>query len=200
MVVFEKGKPKTSHYKRFRIKTVAGADDYAMLHEVLKRRFSRLKKDDSATGTWANMPDLILIDGGKGQLNAARAALAEAGADFIPVAGLAKENEEIFIPHKKEPVTLPRSSPGLHLLQRLRDEAHRFALAYFTRVRKKKTFRSALDSVPGIGPRRKRALLRKFGTLQAIKEATADDLSATEGMTRKQAEALKEYIITDYAG
>lgn len=194
MVVFEKGKPKPAHYKRFRIKTVAGADDYAMLYEILKRRFNRLKKDDSATGTWAYMPDLILIDGGKGQLNAALAALSETGADFIPVASLAKENEEIFIPHKKEPVALPRSSPSLHLLQRLRDEAHRFALAYFTRVRKKKTFTSALDSVPGIGSKRKRALLRQFGTLQAIKKATVDDLTTTEGMTKKQAKTLKEYL------
>ncbi len=194
MVVFEKGKPKPAHYKRFRIKTVTGADDYAMLREVLKRRFHRLKKDDSTAGTWANMPDLLLIDGGKGQLNAAISALGEAGTDFIPVASLAKANEEIFIPRKAKPIILPRSSPGLQLLQRLRDEAHRFALAYFTKVRQRKTFTSALDSVPGVGPRRKRALLRQFGTVQAVREATVDDLATTKGMTRKQAKTIKEYL------
>jgi len=195
MVVFEKGKPKPAHYKRFRIKTVTGADDCAMLREVLKRRFRHFNKDDfRAAGTWANMPDLLLIDGGKGQLNAAISALGEAGTDFIPAASLAKESEEVFIPQKREPIVLPRSSPGLQLLQRLRDEAHRFALAYYTKVRQRKTFTSALDSVPGVGPRRKRALLRQFGTVQAVREATVDDLAATKGMTRKQAETIKEYL------
>jgi excinuclease ABC subunit C len=196
MVVFEHGKPKPAHYRRFRIKTVDGANDYAMLQEVLKRRFNRVALPDTATpDTWAIIPDLVLIDGGKGQLNAARSALKETGTDAIPIASLAKENEEVFLPERKNAVILPRNSPGLHMLQRVRDEAHRFAIAYHTRVRKKKTFTSALDSVPGIGPVRKRALLKKFGTVRAIKEAPLEELLKVSGMTRTAAEKLKENLI-----
>ena len=194
MVVFEKGKPKPSHYRRFRIKTVSGADDYAMLREVLIRRFKRLKSEDSAPGTWAIIPDLVLIDGGKGQLNAARSTMDEAGAGSVPVASLAKENEEIFVPQKAEPVVLSRSSPGLQLLQRIRDEAHRFALGYHTRIRRRETFASALDSVPGIGPSRKRSLLRQFGSVQAIKGASVEELAAASGMSKNQAKKVKEYL------
>jgi excinuclease ABC subunit C len=191
LVVFEQGKPKPANYRRFRIKTVSGVDDYAMLGEVLKRRF---KRGDQASDSWTVMPDLVLIDGGKGQLNAALAAMREVGADSIPAAGLAKENEEIFIPQKSKPIVLPRSSPGLQLLQRLRDEAHRFALGYHQRVRKKQTFTSVLDSVPGIGPRRKRALLRQFGSVKAIREAPLEELAGVKGMTRKLAKELKEQL------
>jgi len=191
MVVFEEGKPKPSHYRRFKIKTVSGVDDYAMLGEVLKRRF---KRGDQASGSWAAMPDLVLIDGGKGQLNAARTAMKEMGADFIPAAGLAKENEEIFIPQKSKPIILPRSSPGLQLLQRLRDEAHRFALGYHQRVRRKQAFASALDTIPGIGPGRKRALLRQFGSVKAIREASVEELAGVKGMTPKLAQKIKESI------
>ncbi|MBA7476383.1 UvrABC system protein C [subsurface metagenome] len=191
MVVFEQGRPKPSSYRRFRIKTVAGIDDYAMLGEVLKRRF---KRGSQASGSWAAMPDLVLIDGGKGQLSAALAAMREMGADSIPAAGLAKENEEIFIPKKSKPVVLPRSSPGLQLLQRLRDEAHRFALGYHRRVRKKQAFASALDTVPGIGPGRKRALLRQFGSVRAIREAPLEELAAAKGITPKLAKKIKEFL------
>jgi excinuclease ABC subunit C len=191
LVVFEQGKPKPANYRRFRIKTVSGVDDYAMLGEVLKRRF---KRGDQASDSWTVMPDLVLIDGGKGQLNAALAAMREVGADSIPAAGLAKENEEIFIPQKSKPIVLPRSSPGLQLLQRLRDEAHRFALGYHQRVRRKQTFASALDSVPGIGPRRKRALLRQFGSVKAVREAPLEELAGVKGMTRNLAKKMKEYL------
>ena len=191
MVVFDRGKPKSSHYRRFRIKTVTGADDYAMLREVLRRRF---KRAGSASDTWAILPDLVLIDGGKGQLNAARAAMQEMGAGSVPIASLAKENEEIFIPQKAEPIILPRSSPGLQLLQRLRDEAHRFALGYHQRVRKRETFASVLDSIPGVGPKRKRALLRQFGSVKAIKEAPVEKLAAARGMTESLAKKIKEYL------
>ncbi|GAI01953.1 unnamed protein product, partial [marine sediment metagenome] len=112
--------------------------------------------------TWAILPDLVLIDGGKGQLNSVLVAMHEVGADSVPTASLAKENEEIFVPQKREPIILPRSSPGLQLLQRLRDEAHRFALGYHQKIRRRQTFASALDSIPGIGPKRKRALLKQF--------------------------------------
>jgi excinuclease ABC subunit C len=191
LVVFERGRPRPDHYRRFKIKTVSGADDYAMLGEVLKRRFRRA---GDASGSWAVMPDLVLIDGGKGQLGAARAAMREAGAEDIPAAALAKENEEIFIPGSSKPVVLPRSSPGLQLLQRLRDEAHRFALGYHQRVRKKQTFASALDGIPGIGPRRKRALLRQFGSVRAIREASVSELVTVKGMTRSLAEKIKESL------
>ncbi|MGD1118738.1 MAG: excinuclease ABC subunit UvrC [Dehalococcoidales bacterium] len=194
MVVFEKGRPKTAHYRRFRIKTVEGANDYAMLQEVLKRRFKHAAGESTgAEDTWAVRPDLVLIDGGKGQLNAALEALEETGT-AVPVIGLAKENEEIFLPGKKLPVILPKSSPGLQLLQRLRDEAHRFAINYHTNLHRKKTFTSVLDSIPGIGPRRKHALLRQFGTIQTIREASVEELVAATGMTHTQAEKIKEYL------
>ncbi len=194
MVVFEKGKPKPAHYRRFKIKTVSGANDYAMLQEVLQRRFRHVTKSEtSAADTWAILPDLVLIDGGRGQLNAALSALGEAGRS-IPVASLAKENEEIFIPGRKEPVVLPRSSPGLQLLQRLRDEAHRFAITYYARVHRRQTFTSALDSIPGIGPKRKRALLRRFGSVQRIRDASIDELVAATGMAPGQAKKIKEYL------
>jgi len=191
LVVFEGGKPKPAHYRRFKIKTVSGVDDYAMLGEVLKRRF---KRGDQASASWAVMPDLVLIDGGKGQLSAALTAMREVGADSIPAAGLAKENEEIFIPGRSRPVVLPRSSPGLQLLQRLRDEAHRFALGYHQRVRKKQALISVLDGIPGIGPRRKRALLRQFGSVKAIREAPLDELASVKGITRNLAKKIKEYL------
>jgi len=191
MVVFDKGKPKPSHYRRFRIKTVAGADDYAMLQEVLSRRFKHIGE---ATDAWAILPDLVLIDGGKGQLSAVRTVMKEVGAESIPTASLAKENEEIFIPQQTEPIILPRSSPGLQLLQRLRDEAHRFAIGYYQKVHKKETFTSSLDAIPGIGPGRKRALLRKFGSVQAIREASEEDLAAVSGMTRSAVKKIKECL------
>ena len=194
MVVFERGKPKPAHYRRFRIKTVIGADDYAMLHEVLKRRFKRFSSETSTPDTWAIIPDLVLIDGGKGQLNAALSAMGEVGVASVPIASLAKENEEIFIPQRTEPIILPRSSPGLQLLQRLRDEAHRFALGYYQKIRKRETFASAFDAMFGIGPKRKRALLKRFGSIQAIKEASIEELAATKGMTESLAKRVKESL------
>jgi excinuclease ABC subunit C len=191
MVVFEKGKPKPAHYRRFRIKTVPSTDDCAMIHEVLSRRFKHLS---DASAAWATQPDLVLIDGGKGQLNAALSAMTQAGAKSIPIASLAKENEEIFIPQQPEPITLPRRSPGLKLLERLRDEAHRFALGYHLRTRSKQSIASALDSVPGIGPKRKRALLRQFGGVQGIRNASTEELAATKGMNMKLAQKVKEYL------
>jgi excinuclease ABC subunit C len=191
LVVFDKGRPKPAHYRRFKIKSVSGADDYAMLAEVLKRRF---KRADAASGSWAIKPDLVLIDGGKGQLNAALQAMREMGAVDIPAAGLAKENEELFVPGKAKPIVLPPSSPGLQLLQRLRDEAHRFALGYHHRLRKRQTFASALDSVPGIGAKRKKALLRQFGSLKAIREASFEELTNVSGITKGLAQKIKENL------
>jgi len=193
MVVFEQGKPKPSHYRRFRIKTVPGANDYAMLQEVLKRRFKRAS-NASAPNTWAILPDLVLIDGGKGQLNAALAVMREAGAGSIPTASLAKENEEIFLPQISEPIILPRNSMALYLLQRIRDEAHRFAIGYYHKMHTRKSLASALDSMPGIGPKRKRALLKKFGSVKVIREASVDELAQVKPMTRSAAEKVKEYL------
>ncbi len=190
MAVFARGKPKPAHYRRFKIKTVSGADDYAMLAEVLKRRFKHV---ENTTDRWPH-PDMVLVDGGRGQLNAALSALREAGVGDIPVASLAKENEEIFIPGSPKPIVLPRTSPALQLLQRLRDESHRFAIGYHRRLRKKETFVSALDTVPGIGPKRKRELLRRFGSIKSINEASIDDLAAVEGMNNTLAKKLKESL------
>jgi excinuclease ABC subunit C len=139
------------------------------------------------------MPDLLLIDGGKGQLGAALEVLGEVGVS-VPAAGLAKENEEIFLPGEKEPLVLPKSSPALQLLQRLRDEAHRFAISYFARVHRRDAFTSVLDEVPGIGPKRKRALLRRFGSVQRIRDASVEELVAATGMARPQAEKIKGYL------
>ena len=191
MVVFDKGKPKPAHYRRFRIKTVSGANDYAMLQEVLKRRFKRISH---AANAWAILPDLVLIDGGRGQLNCAVAAMQEVGAESIATASLAKENEEIFIPQRAKPIILPHSSPGLQLLQRLRDEAHRFALGYHQKIHKKETFASALDTIPGIGAKRKRSLVKQFGSVGAIRRASIEELAATEGMSRRLAKRIKELL------
>jgi len=193
MVVFDKGKPKPAHYRRFRIKTVSGADDYAMLHEVIKRRFKR-SGDTSASDGWAIFPDLVLIDGGKGQLNAAQAAMHEVGVDSVPVASLAKENEYLFIPQEAKPIILPGNSPGLQLLQRLRDEAHRFALGYHQKIRQKKTFASAFDGITGIGPQRKRTLLRQFGSSRAIQQASVEELATTKGISQSLARRIKEHL------
>ncbi len=194
MVVFEKGKPRPAHYRRFRIRTVAGADDYAMLREVLRRRFKRSGSQTSGSDTWAIMPDLILVDGGKGQLNAVLSAMKELDITTVPVTSLAKEREEIFVPWQTRPVVLPHSSPGLRLLQRLRDEAHRFALGYYQKVHRRETFASAFDGVVGIGPKRRRALLKRFGSVQAIREASVEELAGTEGMTGSLAKKVKESL------
>ena len=193
MVVFERGRPQPAHYRRFRIKTVPAADDYAMLREVIQRRFNhREGKEDR--NNWSILPDLVLIDGGRGQLNAVFEAMQAIGADRVPVASLAKENEELFTRQKKAAIKLPQSSPGLQLLQRLRDEAHRFALGYHHRLRQKQTLGSALDDVPGIGAKRKRQLLRQFGSVRAIREAPLPELAATKGMSQSLAQKIKECL------
>ncbi|MBI2831561.1 MAG: excinuclease ABC subunit UvrC [Chloroflexi bacterium] len=197
MVVFENGKPKPSHYRRFRIASVTGANDYAMLQEVLRRRFKRSAQkaaDTARPDGWTTLPDLVLIDGGKGQLNAALASMKDLGADSIPTAGLAKENEEIYLPHRARPVVLPHSSPGLQLLQRVRDESHRFALGYHKKVHKRETFASALDGITGIGPKRKRALLKHFRSVQAIRDASPEELAAVKGMILELARKVKELL------
>jgi excinuclease ABC subunit C len=193
MVVFEEGKPRPTHYRRFRIKTVPQANDFAMLSEVMSRRFSRIKAE-TADGDWTAWPDLVLIDGGKGQLSAAREAMEKVGAGHLQLASLAKENEEIFIPGHSPPIRLQVSSPGRQLLQRIRDESHRFALGYHHNLRKKHTFTSALDNIPGIGPYRKKVLLKHFGTVTKIREAALEEIQAVPGFSSYLARMVKENI------
>lgn len=207
MVVFLDGRPAPRQYRKFRIKTVEGADDFATMREVLRRRFKRAagrierraletgETDASADdGDAWDLPDLVIVDGGKGQLRAAAEVMRELGVYDIPAVGLAKRHEELFAPGEDAPIILPRGSEALYLVQRVRDEAHRFAIAYHRRVRGKAATASALDSVPGVGPRRKRALLRKFGSLKAVREAAVDDIASTPGYTRALAERVKERV------
>jgi len=200
MIVLEKGIPKPAHYRRFKIKTVTGADDYAMIQEVLRRRFKRaagareLNETTPQKDNWAINPDLILIDGGKGQLSSAVNAIEELGMHSVPVASLAKENEDVFMPGKAEPVDIPKDSSALHTLQRARDEAHRFAISYHRRLRSRKGIASVLDDIPGIGPKRKKALLIRFKSVKGIKEASPEELSKTKGITPALARNIKEYL------
>ncbi len=195
MVVFERGKPKTAHYRRFRIKTVPGADDCAMLREVLGRRFRRSNRQSVGdSGAWAVVPDLILIDGGKGQLGAALTVMKELDINGIPAAGLAKEREELFVPDRSYPIILPPDSLGLRLLRHIRDEAHRFALGYHQKIRLREGLTSTLDTIPGVGPKRKRALLKKFGSFQAIREASIEELAAVDGVGLFAARKIKEHL------
>ncbi len=192
MVVFEDGKPAKKEYRRFNIKTVVGADDFASMKEIIGRRFRRAKDHDEETeGKWTTLPDLVIIDGGKGQLNAALEALEEVGMTEVPICGLAKENEEIFLPGRPDSIILPRDSQSLYLVQRVRDEAHRFAITFHRSTRGKKALKSQLDEIPGVGPARKKALMRKFGSLKNIREASVEDLLQVDGINRSVAEAIK---------
>ncbi len=196
MVVFINGQPKPSHYRRFRIRTVTGIDDYAMMQEVLRRRFKRASRaGETETGeSWRSTPDLVLIDGGQGHLNAALEVIREPGIESIPIAGIAKQNEGIFLPQAVEPMVLPRNSQALYLLQRIRDEAHRFAISYHLQARTKGTLTSGLDEVPGIGPKRRRALLKKFGTLSKMRAASLDELASVPGITRPLAAKVQDSL------
>ncbi|HWQ27520.1 MAG TPA: excinuclease ABC subunit UvrC [Dehalococcoidia bacterium] len=203
MVVFVDGHPRPREYRRFRIKTVAGANDFASMAEVLRRRFKRAGQAAGANGespagpadeSFGALPDLVIVDGGKGQLHAALDVLRDLGVEQIPVAGLAKRQEELFVKDMVEPIVLPRTSQALYLVQRVRDEAHRFAITYHRNVRAKAGMQSALDAVPGVGPKRKKALLRKFGSVKAIREASVDEIAATVGFTRRLAEAVKAHL------
>ena len=249
MVVFEGGRPKNSEYRRFKIKQVEGANDYASHQEVLRRRFRKAANANTSLPSapdedisvpigetedeiiedgedsedskgqpaahahngkqtepalqhdWA-MPDLVIIDGGRGQLNAALEVMHDLRLD-IPTIGVAKEEglhtksttgEEIYTASSPEPIILPRNSQGLYLVQRIRDEAHRFGITYHRQVRSARTFKSVLDEIPSIGPKRKQALMKHFGSVRAISAASIEDLTALDGMTRDAAEKVKEYI------
>jgi excinuclease ABC subunit C len=193
MVVFEDGRPRTGEYRRFRIRTVTGANDVASHHEVLRRRFRKPKTGDEGSAEalrWA-MPDLVVVDGGRGQVSAAKAALDELGLHDLPLAGLAKEREELFLPGRLQPVVLPATSAALYLVQRLRDEAHRFAITFHRELRRKATVRSVFDDLPGIGPRRRQALLRVFGSVKRIREAPIEQVAAVPGIGPALAARIK---------
>jgi excinuclease ABC subunit C len=207
MVVFENGQPANGQYRRFQIKTVEGTDDFASLQEMLRRRFARAGHrgeggpptetevaPGDATKGWTRMPDLIIIDGGKGQLNAGLEVLQKLGLERLATVSLAKQNEEIFTPFSSLPVMLPRDSQALYLVQRIRDEAHRFAITYHRKVRGRKSVRSVLDDLPGVGPKRKAALLKRFGSVKGIKEASLEDLVATPGIDRATASSVKDRL------
>ena len=188
LVSFNNGRPDRANYRRFKIKTVEGQDDFASMAEVVGRRYSRLKREAKS------MPDMILIDGGKGQLGMACAELAKLGLEKIPVIGLAKEFEEIYLPGKSEPLRLGLDHPAVKLLQRLRDECHRVANSYNAQLRLKKISESVLDEFPGIGERRKAALLKKFGSVQRLKTATLEQIAALPGFGGQSAEELKNFL------
>jgi len=194
MVVFEDGKPAKREYRRFKIKTVDGPNDFASMKEVVGRRFRRAAENDEETeGKWTSLPDLVIVDGGKGQLSSALEALNEVGMD-VPIAGLAKENEELFLPNQPYPVILPRDAQALFLVQRIRDEAHRFAVTFHRERRSKAAVHSDLDEIKGIGPKRKKALIKHFGSVKAIKAASELDLVAVEGITPAIAAQIKAQL------
>ncbi|MGD0743706.1 MAG: excinuclease ABC subunit UvrC [Verrucomicrobiota bacterium] len=212
LVSFRNGRPDRANYRRFKIKTVEGQDDFASMAEVVFRRYSRLKKEMEDRGTETekgarnksptpnsqlqstNFPDLIMVDGGKGQLNAACAELIKLGLGEIPVIGLAKEFEEIYLPGESQPLRLGLDHPAVKLLQRIRDESHRVANSYNAQLRIKRISESVLDEFPGIGDRRKQALLKKFGSVQRLRTATLEQIAAVPGFGGKAAMALKQFL------
>jgi excinuclease ABC subunit C len=203
MVLFEQGVPSKRLYRHFNIRSVQGPDDFASMEEVLTRRFNRwlaMQEASLAPGkkpdaSFSILPDLLLVDGGKGQLSRAVVVLERFNLlDRIPVAALAKQNEELFLPGRPNPILLPRQSQGLYLIQRIRDEAHRFAISSHRKRRTRVGLASRLDSIPGIGPARRKALLNRFGSIENIQEASLDDLTSLPGITEQVAFAIKAHL------
>jgi excinuclease ABC subunit C len=193
MVVFEDGKPRSGEYRRFRIKTVSGSNDFASHQEVMRRRFRSVRTGEEGVEEarrWA-MPDLVIVDGGKGQVSAAKEILDELGLHDLPLAGLAKEREELFLPDRSDPILLPATSPALYLVQRLRDEAHRFAITYHRDLRARRAVRSAFDDLPGVGPKRKRELLKVFGSIKRVRDAPVEQIAAVPGIGPALAARIK---------
>ena len=185
-----------------------GPDDYSSMSQVIMRRFKRgleekreleAQDKDPDEGKFSRFPDLLLIDGGRGQLNVAASTLRELGIDYIPVISLAEKFDEIYTEEKEEPLVMQKNSLGLQLLQRIRDEAHRFALTYHRSLHSKNSIRSVLEDVPHIGPSRRRALLKHFGSIRAIRESNLEELSKVAGMNRKAALSIIEYFGMDHS-
>ena len=198
MVVFEDGLPKRSDYRRFHIKGVVGQDDFAYMEEMLRRRFTRLlqERDESPSASrrrFSYPPALVVVDGGRGQLGVASNVLRELGLQ-IPHVGLAKRLEEVYFPDHPEPLTIPRGSEALFVLQHLRDEAHRFAVTFHRRQREKRALASPLDEVPGVGPARKKALLKRFGSLARLRRAEAEQIAETPGIGIELAAAIHDRL------
>ena len=215
MVCFRNGLPDKDNYRRYRVRTVEGQDDFASMAEVVRRRYSRILLEARETNpeaaefsqenpaeainhqpstAFVRLPDLIIVDGGKGQLSAACRELHRLGLHDLPIIGLAKEHEEIFRPGRALPLQLPMDSGALRLLQRIRDEAHRFANAYHQLLMKKRIGESILDDCPGVSQNRKNLLLRKFGSVNRLRKATVDEIAATEGIGRKLAEDVHRFL------
>jgi excinuclease ABC subunit C len=188
LVWFEAGRPKKAEYRKFKIQGLGQQDDFAAIHEVITRYLSR-RRDEGLP-----LPDLIVIDGGKGQLNAALDAMAQVGLDPIPMVSLAKRDEEVFLPGRSESVRLSRRSPSLRLLQRARDEAHRFGLAYNRQRRTTRTITSELLNIPGVGPNRRRQLLERFGSLAGVKSASVAELATVPGFSTRLAERILSHL------
>ncbi len=186
LVVFENRLPQKNDYRKYRIKSVEGPNDVASIQEIIRRRYTKLLQDKKA------FPDLILVDGGKGQLNAAMSVLKELGLSHLPVVSLAKREEIIFTPSHKNGIRLEKTSPVLKLFQSIRDESHRFALSFHRLRRKKKSFESRLDGIEGIGPKRKTALLTKYENVEEIKKASIEELAKITG--RKVAQSLVDNL------
>ena len=198
MVVFENGSPAPNKYRRFKIKNIPGIDDYSMMQEMLERRFKRLNESTSdnisSDQNWKTMPDLIVIDGGKGHLTSALEVLLHSGLNEISITSLAKENEELFVPESPEPIILPRDSQGLFLLQRLRDEAHRFAITFHRQLRSQKSLKSKIDDVPGIGPKKRKLLINHFGSMKNIQKSSIEEISSLPGINKSLAKTLLEFL------
>jgi excinuclease ABC subunit C len=188
MVYFYKGRPRKSEYRKFRIRSVSGADDYSMMREIIHRRYCRMLEEKRP------LPDLILIDGGKGHLGVALEELAKLGLTNIPVVGIAKEFEHLYLKDKVDPIILPRDSKSLHLLERIRDEAHRFAINYHKSLRSKKLGCSELDEIEGVGPKKKGLLMKKFGSVDAIKKASPEEIAGVKGIDEKTAQRIVEHF------
>jgi excinuclease ABC subunit C len=207
MIVFEQGTPAKNLYRKFNIDStsIGAPDDFASMEEMLTRRFRRWRastilSENPAPGSKSDasfsfLPDLIIIDGGKGQLGRVVKVLEQFDLfDKVPVVGLAKQEEEIFFPHNSQPLILPRHSQGLYLVQRIRDEAHRYGITAHRARRSKQGMASQLDSIPGIGPTRRKALLKHFGSMDKIREASIEELASVKGMNETAAESIKAHL------
>jgi excinuclease ABC subunit C len=191
MVVMLDGQAAKEEYRRFKIRGIEGPNDFAMMQQVISRRLRRVQQDDAK---FSDLPDLIIVDGGKGQLSSARTAMESLGFGHLPTVGLAEENEWLFKPGQSDPIILPRQSQSLYLVQRIRDEAHRFAITYHRRLRAKRQVASWLQECPGIGAARRTALLRSFGSLQKLRQADVSELAAVPGMNQRAAENLYRFL------
>lgn len=191
MVVFEQGRPARGAYRRFKIRDIAGPDDFASMAQVIRRRFEAAREGREGFNT---LPGLVVVDGGKGQLSAAREQLVQLGYGDTSLVSLAKREEEVFVPGRSLPLTLQRSDPALKLLQQVRDEAHRFAIAYHRRLRAKETLVTELESIPGVGPVRRKALLNAFGSLENLRDKDVAEIAAVPGMTWPAAEEVHKWF------